>query len=46
MGSTKKFVGAVSQNTVRCSKLILGRDISWGCVQCHGMTLIGPLTLP
>ena len=30
VGGRKKFVPTVSQ-TVKCIKLILGRDIGWGC---------------
>ena len=30
-GARKKFVWAVSHKTIRCRKLILGRDIGWGC---------------
>ena len=40
-GGEKKVVQAISE-TVRCSKLILGRDIGLGGVgvHCHGLTLI------
>ena len=48
----KVCLGCISE-TVRCRKLILGRDrvgFGWGClggvgVQCHGVTLTLPLTL-
>ena len=35
----KVCLGCISE-TIRCRKLILGRDIAWGVgVQCHGVTL-------
>ena len=41
----KACAGCISE-TLMCKLLILGRDIGWGVgEQCHGVTLILPLTL-